>query len=45
MEATADHGRDFAVHDVTVTDPSSLLRKIVGTETVSKVPSGTIRLY
>ena len=39
MEATADHGHDFAVHDVTVTDPSSLLRQIVGTETVSKVPS------
>ena len=31
MEATADHGRDFAVHDVSVTDPSSLLRQIVGT--------------
>lgn len=39
IDATADHGRDFAVHDVTVTDPSSLLRQIVGTETVSKVPS------
>lgn len=39
MEPTADHGRDFAVHDVTVTNSSSLLRQIVGTETVSRVPS------
>ena len=39
MEPTAEHGRDFAVHDVTVTDPSSLLRQIVGSETVSSVPS------
>ena len=39
MEATADHGRDFAVHDVTITDPSSLLRQIVGSEKISKVPS------
>jgi len=38
-EPTADHGRDFAVHDVTITDPSSLLRQIVGSETVSRVPS------
>lgn len=39
MEPTADHGRDFAVHDVTVTDPSSLLLQIVGSEKVSRVPS------
>ena len=39
MEPTVDHGRDFAVHDVTVTNSSSLLRQIVGTETVSRVPS------
>lgn len=39
QEPTADHGRDFAVHDITVTDPSSLLRQIVGSETVSRVPS------
>ena len=39
MEATADNGRDFAVHDVTITDPSSLLRQIVGSEMISKVPS------
>ncbi|MBQ6378649.1 MAG: gamma-glutamyl-gamma-aminobutyrate hydrolase family protein [Prevotella sp.] len=39
MEATADHRRDFAVHDVTVTDQSSLLRQIVGTDIVSRVPS------
>ena len=38
-EPTTEHGRDFAVHDVTVTDPSSLLRQIVGSETVSSVPS------
>ena len=38
-EPTAEHGRDFAVHDVTVTDPKSLLRQIVGSETVSSVPS------
>ena len=39
IEATAEHGRDFGVHDVTVTDPSSLLRQIVGSETVRRVPS------
>ena len=39
IEATADHGRDFGVHDVTITDPTSLLRQIVGSETVSHVPS------
>lgn len=39
MEPTADHGRDFAVHDVSVTDPSSLLQQIVGTQTVNRVPS------
>ena len=39
MEPTADHGRDFAVHDVTVTDQSSLLRQIVGPDIVSRVPS------
>ena len=38
-EPASDHGRDFAVHDVTVTDPSSLLRQIVGSEMVSRVPS------
>ena len=40
IEATADHGRDFAAHDVTVTDRSSLLWRIVGSETISSVPSG-----
>ena len=39
VEAMADHGRDFAVHDVTITDPSSLLRQIVGSAMISKVPS------
>ena len=39
IEATAEHGRDFSVHDVTITDPKSLLRQIVGSETVSRVPS------
>ena len=39
IEATTDHGRDFGVHDVTVTDPNSQLRQIVGSETVSRVPS------
>ena len=39
IEATADHGRDFGVHDVTITAPKSLLRQIVGGETVSRVPS------
>ena len=38
-EPTAEHGLDFAVHDVTVTDPSSLLRQIVGTDIVNRVPS------
>ena len=40
IEATADHGRDFAAHDVTVTDCSSLLWRIVESETISRVPSG-----
>lgn len=31
--------RDFAIHDVTVTDSSSLLRKIVGTDVIRDVPS------
>ena len=39
MEATADHGRNFAVHDVNVTDPSSLLRKIADTDVIGRVPS------
>lgn len=39
IEATAEHGRDFGVHDVTITDPKSLLRQIVGSETISRVPS------
>lgn len=39
IDATTDHGRDFAAHDVTITDPPSLLWQIVGTETVSRVPS------
>lgn len=39
IEATAEHGRDFAVHDVNITAPSSLLRQIVGSAMVSKVPS------
>lgn len=38
-EPTADHGRDFAAHDVTVTDATSLLRQIVRTDVVSRVPS------
>ena len=39
MEPTAEHGRDFAVHDVSITDPTSLMRQITGSETVRKVPS------
>ena len=39
IEATAEHRRDFAVHDVNITDPSSLLWQIVGSAMVSKVPS------
>lgn len=38
-EATAEHGRDFAVHNVTITDHSSLLARIVGADRVSRVPS------
>ena len=38
-EPTADHGRDFATHDVNVTDASSLLRKIVGSDVIKRVPS------
>ena len=38
-EPTTEHGRDFTVHDVTITDTSSLLRQIVGRDAVSNVPS------
>lgn len=40
VDATADHGPDFAPHDVTITDDSSLLCSIMGSETISRVPSG-----
>lgn len=40
VDATADHGPDFAPHDVTITDDSSLLCSIMGSKTISRVPSG-----
>ena len=39
VEATAEHGKNFAPHSVQVTDASSLLRKITGASVIDKVPS------
>lgn len=39
VEPDAEHGRNFASHSVQVTDATSLLRKITGTDVIDRVPS------
>lgn len=39
VEPTDEHGRNFASHSVQVTDATSLLRKIAGTDSIARVPS------
>ena len=39
VEATDEHGRNFASHSVHITDATSLIRQIAGTDSIARVPS------
>lgn len=39
VESTDEHGRNFASHSVHITDATSLIRQIAGTDSIARVPS------
>lgn len=39
VEPTDEHGRNFASHSVHITDATSLIRQIAGTDSIARVPS------
>lgn len=39
VEPTDEHGRNFASHSVHITDATSLIRHIAGTDSIARVPS------
>ena len=39
VEPTDEHGRNFASHPVHITDTTSLIRQIAGTDSIARVPS------
>lgn len=39
VEPTDEHGRNFASHSVHITDVTSLIRQIAGTDSIARVPS------